>query len=94
MTEFSDELIIPLAEKDAEAIRQAILEKVAQRGTMKSICPSEVARDIGGEGWRQLMPAIRQIGTALADEGKIVVLQKGAIANPRQVKGPIRYRII
>ncbi|MEL6321121.1 MAG: DUF3253 domain-containing protein [Cyanobacteria bacterium J06626_14] len=75
-----------------DAIQHALLDKVVARGLEKSICPSEVARAVGGDRWRELMPVVRQVGTALADDGKIVVLQKGLVVDPRTVKGPIRYR--
>ncbi len=79
---------------DRHAIQRAILQKAQTRGAEKSICPSEVARDLGGEQWRQLMPAVRAVGTVLADEGQIVVLQNGFVVDPRTAKGPIRYRIV
>ena len=78
---------------DRPAIRHAILQKARLRGSTKSICPSEVARDLDRSNWRALMPIVRDIGATLADEGHIVMLQKGKAVNPRKVKGPIRYRI-
>lgn len=79
---------------DRPSIRNAILEQVWRRGPEKSICPSEVTRALGGPQWRELMPCVREVGLALAEEGCIVVLQKGNIVNPHQVKGPIPYRIV
>ncbi|MGF1492806.1 MAG: DUF3253 domain-containing protein [Microcoleaceae cyanobacterium] len=76
-----------------DKVEQCILEKVRTRGTEKTICPSEVARELGGETWRDLMPIVREIGAELSCQGKIVVLQKGQIVDPNQVKGPIRYRL-
>jgi len=78
---------------DRIKIRACFLEKVHQRGADKSICPSEIARALGGATWRDLMPAVREVGTMLAREGAIVVTQKGQVVDPFQVKGPIRYRI-
>lgn len=76
-----------------QAIRDRILQKVQERGPEKTICPSEVARDLGGEDWRDLMPQVRSVGIELAEEGAIVVTQKGQTVNPHQAKGPVRYRL-
>jgi hypothetical protein len=80
-------------EEKYDRIRCVILEKVGLRGPAKSICPSEVARQLGGDRWRDLMPDVREVGVALAGEGKIVVMQKGEVVNPQEAKGPIRYRL-
>lgn len=75
-----------------DTIRQCLLDKVHQRGMDKTICPSEVARALDNEQWRDLMDAIRAVGQTLAAEGKIVVTQRGQVVNPEAAKGPIRYR--
>ncbi|MEM9908397.1 MAG: DUF3253 domain-containing protein [Cyanobacteria bacterium P01_D01_bin.44] len=74
-------------------IQDGILTQVTQRGPDKTICPSEVARALGGSNWRDLMEAVREQGQQLAKEGKIWVMQKGERVDAAQVKGPIRYRI-
>lgn len=78
---------------DQEIIRKAILAKVRQRGLEKTICPSEVARALGGEDWRSLMAEVRSVGIALVEEGKIQITQKGNEVNPHHVTGPIRFRV-
>lgn len=75
-----------------EQIRDRILQKLEQRGPEKTICPSEVARDLGGDGWRQLMPQVREMGRKLAEAGAIEVTQKGQAVDPGRARGPIRYR--
>lgn len=52
-------------------------------------CPSEAARVVGGEGWRSLSAAVRELAFDLADEGVVRVLQKGEPVE-RGVKGPVR----
>lgn len=74
-------------------IRRCILEKVRQRGLEKTICPSEVARELGGQNWRSLMPLVRQVGVELADAGAIVVTQRSQIVDPRTARGAIRFRV-
>lgn len=77
-----------------EAIQKCLLKLVRDRGPEKTICPSEVARALGGDDWRALMEQIRTVGIALADAGSIAITQKGQVVDPRAVKGPIRYRLI
>ncbi|WOB43374.1 DUF3253 domain-containing protein [Thermoleptolyngbya oregonensis NK1-22] len=75
-----------------ECILKCILKQVQQRGPDKSICPSEVARSLGGETWRSLMPLVREVGADLAKSGAIVVTQKGIPVDPQTAKGPIRFK--
>lgn len=72
-------------------LRTTLLGLLAQRDPGKTICPSEVARTLSAENWRELMPAVREIGVELAAEGQIVVKQRGQVVDPRTARGPIRY---
>lgn len=74
------------AEKRARATIRSLLRK--RRGS--TICPSDVARVIGGDQWRDLMPAVRRIADALADGGVVVVTQKGQPVTAATAKGPVR----
>jgi len=76
-----------------EVIREVILEKVRSRGLQKTICPSEVARSLSPTDWRALMPLVREVGCELANNGAIVVTQKGVVVNPKTARGAIRYRV-
>ncbi|NJN88229.1 MAG: DUF3253 domain-containing protein [Leptolyngbyaceae cyanobacterium SL_7_1] len=78
---------------DRAVIRECLLTKVRERGTAKSICPSEVARALSQTDWRSLMPEVRSVGVELVEEGAIVVLQRGQVVDPLRVKGAIRYRL-
>lgn len=80
-------------EIDPRVIEQMLLQKVQQRGLDKSICPSEVARELGGEDWRSLMPLVRSVSAGLIASGLIVALQRGQVVDPLTAKGPIRLRI-
>ncbi len=70
----------------AEAVMVALLNS---RDEDSSICPSEVARVIGGDSWRDLMPLVRELAFELADVEKMVVTQKGKRVEPG-VRGPVR----
>lgn len=69
------------------------MAKVRERGPNKTICPSEVARALGGEGWRELMAVVRSQAQQLVSTGHIVVTQRGKVVDPAIVKGPVRYRL-
>jgi hypothetical protein len=73
--------------------QQAILELLDQRDEGKTICPSEAARALGGDdGFRELMPMVREAAAKLADDGRLEVTQSGEVVDPRDHKGPIRLR--
>lgn len=40
-------------------------------------CPSDVARCVGGDEWRDLMPHVREVAWSMADAGELQVVQKG-----------------
>jgi len=78
---------------DRSTLRQHLLEKVRARGAEKSICPSEVARDLGGAEWRSLMDAVRSVGAELVESGELLALQRGQPVHPLSAKGPIRFKL-
>ena len=56
-----------------------------------TICPSDVARVVGGEGWRALMPAVRS-ATYATDE--LEVRQHGEpVTDLERVRGPVRLAL-
>jgi hypothetical protein len=74
-----------------EALRAEILRIAEQRGSGKTLCPSDAARSIGGDTWRDLMPAARRIAFELAGEGRVDVTQHGEPVEA-EARGPIRIR--
>ncbi|MCX7932417.1 MAG: DUF3253 domain-containing protein [Rhodovarius sp.] len=85
------------AEPSPEAIAAEILRQAAARGPGRSLCPSEVARALHTgpepEGWRRLLPAVRQAAAALAAEGRIAILRKGKPIPPAALRGVIRLAL-
>lgn len=61
----------------AEAIKQCALEMLSERAATSSICPSEVARALGGAGWRDIMEQVRDVGRSLARTGQLRITQVG-----------------
>jgi hypothetical protein len=64
------------------------------RGSDKTICPSEVARAMFDTGWRSHMEEVRQAAIALQQDGKVSITQKGALVDVDHIKGPIRIKIV
>ena len=76
---------------DTALIIDTILRLVTERGTDKSICPSEAARALS-PAWQPLLPAVRRAAVALAEAGRIDILRKGKPVEPAGVRGVIRLR--
>jgi len=78
-----------------EALEAEILRQTSERGTGKSICPSEVARALAPEeeAWRRLMGPVRAAAIRLAKAGQVEVLRKGKPVEPdAEIRGVIRLR--
>jgi hypothetical protein len=74
-------------------LETAILSMIAERGPEKSICPSDAAVAVAGKAgdqWGALMPSVRRIAVRLAEEGKLVILRKGKVADPQDFRGVYR----
>lgn len=76
------------------ALERAILDLLERRARGATICPSEAARAVAGDGdgWRDLMEPARSAARRLVTSGKVVITQKGQIVDPSTAKGPIRIR--
>jgi len=75
------------------ALEKAMLELLNQRGRGKSLCPSEVARSVGGEGWRDLMESSRMAARRLVAREVAVVTQGNQPVDCSTAKGPIRVAL-
>ena len=74
-------------------IAEVMTALAGARGPDKTICPSEVARRIGGDhpdGWGPLMPAVRRVAVRLMKEGAVVIRRKGRPVDPDDFKGVYR----
>jgi hypothetical protein len=81
-----------------EAIATEIVRQLARRAANSSICPSEVARALEGDGtiWRTLMPQVREVAARLRDAGRVRITRGGHDIDPatlhtgaiRLVRGP------
>jgi hypothetical protein len=74
------------------ALEQAIDGLLDQRRPGASICPSEAARSVDPDGWRDLMPAARSAAGRLAASGSVQVTQSGEVVDVATARGPVRVR--
>jgi len=75
---------------DDRQISAKIDELLEQREAGRTICPSEVARALGGEAWRDLMQPVRDVAATRAQAGELEVTRKGRTVDPTDPGGPIR----
>ncbi len=75
-----------------EKLTASIRELLDARAASATICPSEAARAVGGEGWRDLMEPARRAARRLVAIGEVEITQRGQVVDPSTAKGPIRIR--
>jgi uncharacterized protein DUF3253 len=76
---------------DAE---RSIVTLLEQRDEGKTICPSDAARDLGGDdGFRALMPLVRDAARAMVARGELEVTQHGEVVDLDSARGAIRLRL-
>jgi len=73
-------------------LESTIDELLDQRRLDASICPSEAARAVDPDGWRDLMPAARAAAGRLAAHGEVEVTQGGEVVDVDTAQGPVRIR--
>jgi hypothetical protein len=74
-------------------IEAEILRLLEARAALATACPSEIARRLGGEGWREWMEPVRMASRRLVAGGRLEILQKGRVVDPSTARGPIRLRL-
>jgi hypothetical protein len=75
-----------------EDLEAAIRDLLAARSPTATICPSEAARRVDPDGWRDLMEPARMAARRLVAQGEVEVVQRGRVVDPSTAKGPIRIR--
>lgn len=68
----------------------AAIRTLTRKRVESSICPSDVARAVGGESWRSRMDDVRRVAAELAARDEIVVTQKGERVRIEEARGPVR----
>ncbi len=80
-----------IAAVTSRQLETAMLDLLRERGTATA-CPSEVARAVGGTGWRSQMTAVRAVAAALQARGLVEAYQHGRPVEVASARGPIRLR--
>jgi len=75
------------------AINDTIFAMLAEAGPGKTIDPSAVAKALDAEGWRRMLPKVRNEAVGLARQGKLVITRHGKPADPDAFKGVYRLRL-
>lgn len=78
-----------LTDADHE-LQSAIVDLLSARARTSTICPSEAAKAVDSDGWRDLMPQARNAARRLVDADEVVITQGGRAVDPSTAKGPIR----
>jgi len=73
-------------------LERTIDELLDARAATSSICPSDAARAIGGDDWRDLMEPARRAARRMVARGEVEITQGGNVIDPSTAKGPIRIR--
>jgi hypothetical protein len=73
-----------------DPLEAAILTLLSARVDTATICPSEAARLVGGDTWREMMEPAREAARRLQNDGLVLITQKGRLVDPSTAKGPIR----
>lgn len=75
------------------SLEEAILGLLSKRAGGATICPSEAARAIFPEAWRERMETARRAARRLVAAGRVEIVQQGRVVDPSSAKGPIRLRL-
>lgn len=73
-----------------EATARALLRS---RQPGRTICPSDVARIVGGTAWRALLPAVRAGAVEMRGRGELEILRRGRLVTDDPTTGVLRYRL-
>jgi hypothetical protein len=73
-------------------LEDTIRNLLSKRAATSTICPSEAARAVDPDGWRDLMVPARRAARRMVDAGEVDITQGGSVVDPSTAKGPIRIR--
>lgn len=83
-----------VSEELARRLEAELLRIARERGTEKTLCPSEAAGAVDPERRRELTRVARSVACGLADEGTVVITQGGEVVDGRTARGPVRVRLV
>ena len=59
----------------------------------RTICPSDVARIVGGPAWRALLALVREQAVLMMTRGELEILRRGLVVREDPTRGVLRYRL-
>ena len=74
-------------------IDAALRALLRSREPGRSICPSDIARIVGGTTWRTLLPVVRDRAVKMAEDGKLEIVRRGRVVKRSATEGVLRYRL-
>ncbi|NNU81566.1 DUF3253 domain-containing protein [Halovulum dunhuangense] len=74
-------------------IRAVLIALALERGAESSFCPSEAARRLDSEFWRDLMPKVRGVAAEMQAEGVLEATRRGQVVQANAPGGPIRLQL-
>jgi len=77
---------------NADTVRETILAMAEKRAPDKTVCPSEIARELFPADWRKHMDEVRQTAIELHNAGEVTITQKGQPVDVNLIKGPVRIK--
>lgn len=80
---------VSATDKELEDKIRSLLDARSRDAT---ICPSDVARALSDDAWRDFMEPVRRAARRMVDAGEVEITQKGSVIDPSTAKGPIRIR--
>ncbi|MFD2532879.1 DUF3253 domain-containing protein [Gracilimonas halophila] len=80
--------------KSKQEIRNRILTFTKKRGPERSVCPSEVTRDLFSDVWKNHLDDVKNVAGELQSEKLIKITQNGQEIRIDEAKGPIRLSIL
>ncbi len=74
-------------------IEAAVRALLRSRGPGRSICPSDIARLVGGPTWRTRLPVVRECAVKMTKRGELEILRRGRVVTTKPTEGVLRYRL-
>jgi hypothetical protein len=75
------------------ALERAMLKLLGDRARGATICPSEAARAVAPQRWRELLEPARCAARRLVAQGRLDMTKGGRVVDPSTVRGPVRLRL-
>lgn len=74
-------------------VEATIVALLRSRGPGTTICPSDVARIVGGSAWRSRLPLVRERAVKMRERGQLEILRRKRLIRTKLTSGVLRYRL-